>query len=255
MSTAPEFRVPDPTQVPDDVRFYYRHARRSQHPVLDLGGAAGRFCLPLAEQQIPVVVVDADESMLTALQAFADRHGFTLSTRTAALGEFAFERTFGMIYLPAGRLAGIVSFDEQLATLRRIRDHLPIGGKLAFDVPVPQITDMALNMGVSSQSLTMRETHRDADAGETTYVWERLHYDPIEQVETRHEVHERIDAEGRSLERFHRVERYAFFWPRQVRALLLAAGYMIEAVYGGFNDEPLTAESQVQVWLARRPID
>lgn len=246
---------PDPTHAPDDVRFYYRHARRSQHPVLEIGNSGGRYCLALADQEIPVVVLDNDEAYLAQLQAFAEQHLLDVGTRVGSLETFTFERTFGMVYLPAGCFAKVVSFEGQLALLRRLREHVPIGGKIVLDVPVPSIADMAFNLKTGGQALTMREMHADEESGGTTYVWERLQYDTIEQVETRHEVHERVDSSGASLDRAHRVRRRAYFWPRQMRALLIAAGYMIETVYGGFNDEPLTEESHVQVWLARRPID
>lgn len=248
------FTIPDPTVVPDDVRFYYRHARRSQHPVLELGGVDGRYALPLVDQDIPVYLLAEASEHLEALGAFAEQRGLPLTIHAGSLLTRTLERTFGMIYVPAGRMTELLSFDEQLALLGTIREHLPIGGKLAFDVPVPHIPDMAFNMGAGSQSLTMRETHTDSQ-DKTTYVWERRHYDPIEQVETQHEVHEEVDAAGTSLGRVHRVRRRAYFWPREVRALLLAAGYMIEAGYGGFVDEPLTSESRVQVWLARRAMD
>lgn len=255
LSSAAAFQHPDPTQAPDDVRFYYRHARRSQHPVLEIGNSQGRYCLPIAEQEIAVVVLDEDAEYLARLRAFAEQHGHPVTTHAASPASFEFERTFGMVYLPAGCFATVVSFDAQLALLRRLRKHLPIGGKLAFDVPVPSIADIALNLKTGGQALTMREMHRDDENGGITYIWERLHYDTVEQIETRHDVHERVDDKGTSLERTHTVRRQAYFWPNQVRALLIAAGYMIEDVYGGFNDEPLTEESRVQVWLARRPID
>lgn len=254
-TTASTFQHPDPNHTPNDVRFYYRHARRSQHPVLEIGNSGGRYCLPLAEQEIPVCVLDEDQEYLAELRAFAEQHEYPVTTQAASLESFEVEPTFGMIYLPAGCFTDVVTFDAQLALLRRLRAHLPIGGKFAFDVPLPSIADMALNLKAGGQALTMREMHKDEDNGGTVYVWERLHYDTVEQVETRHEVHERVDSSGASLNRAHSVRRQAYFWPRQVRALLMAAGYMIEAVYGGFNDEPLTEQSRVQVWLARRPID
>jgi hypothetical protein len=42
--------------------------------------------------------------------------------------------------------------------------------------------------------------------------------------------------------------------PDEMRMLLQEAGLRVEAVYGGFAGEPLTAAATEQLWLARRPL-
>lgn len=252
---SPRFVIPSPTEVPDDVRFYYRHARRSQEPVVELGATDGRYCLVLASQEIRVVGVDADAERLAAMQAFAETRGYPLTTVHAPWPEFEPTNRVGMIYVPAARLTSLLTFDEQMAFLRRVREHLHIGGKLAFDLPVPRVEKMAPFASEEGQALRLRETRHDEHTNITTYVWERRAYDLVNQVEVRHEVHEEVGPDGHTRSRRHVTHRRAFFWPQQVRAMLEAAGYYIEAVFGGFNDEPLTPESRVQVWVVRRPLD
>ncbi|GEM_PF-5912167 len=252
MSADASFVIPAPADVPDDVRFYYRHARRSQEPVVELGAAGGRYCLVLASQEIRVIGVDADAEKMAALESFARARGYPLTAVGAPWTEFTPEHRVGMIYVPASRFTALLTFEEQMAFLRRVRGHLHIGGKLAFDVPLLRQEEVADSRPDTPR---LRETRRDPTTGRLTYIWERRELDVVRQVETLHHIHEEVDAAGHTLSRRHVTRRRAFFWPHQVRAMLEAAGYYIEAVFGGFNDEPLTSESRVQVWVARRPLD
>lgn len=60
---------------------------------------------------------------------------------------------------------------------------------------------------------------------------------------------------GRDLVR-RRYRRLSFSWlePDDARALLLEAGFEIEAVHGDFDRRPFDpAASREQIWVARRP--
>ncbi|MDQ7029844.1 MAG: class I SAM-dependent methyltransferase [Ardenticatenia bacterium] len=252
MSADVRFVIPPPADVPDDVRFYYRHARRSQEPVVELGAAGGRYCLVLASQEIRVIGVDADAEEMTALEQFARARGYPLTAISAPWTEFTPERRVGMVYVPAARLTALLTFEEQMTFLRHVRQHLHIGGKLAFDLPVLRLEELIASQ---PEALHLYHTRQDPSTGQITYVWERRELDVVHQVATVHHIYEDVDPGGHTISRRHVTRKRAFFWPHQVRAMLEAAGYYIEAVFGGFNDEPLTPESRVHVWVARRPLD
>jgi SAM-dependent methyltransferase len=51
----------------------------------------------------------------------------------------------------------------------------------------------------------------------------------------------------------YRSLRVRYVTRREMEELLTNAGFEIEGVFGGFNNEPLTASSSELVWIARRP--
>ena len=55
------------------------------------------------------------------------------------------------------------------------------------------------------------------------------------------------------ISRIDRRMRLRCVWQDEMASLLARAGFEVEAVYGGFNDEPMTAGSSELVWIARRP--
>lgn len=86
------------------------------------------------------------------------------------------------------------------------------------------------------------------------YRWVSSRYHPLEQHVMVYFIYERVDDEGVTVQRWHRTTESTYFWPREVRALLEATGFEVEAFYGGWSDEPLTTNSTVQVWVARKAI-
>ena len=59
-------------------------------------------------------------------------------------------------------------------------------------------------------------------------------------------------AQAPVLSRIYKRMRLRYVQPDEMRSLLTAAGFDIEAAYGGFLNEPLTDSSSEMVWLARR---
>jgi ubiquinone/menaquinone biosynthesis C-methylase UbiE len=55
------------------------------------------------------------------------------------------------------------------------------------------------------------------------------------------------------ISRIHKLMRLRYVSKDEMEALLTGAGFELEAVYGGFNNELLTASSRELVWIAKRP--
>nr|WP_290665264.1 hypothetical protein [Ardenticatena sp.] len=248
----PRFSIPHPDDVADDVRCYYRHARRMPEPVVELGVVHGRYTLTLADQHIRMVAVGEDEGLLQALQVFAQERHLPVETLAAAWPQVRLPFRPGMLFLPEGRLTRLLAYEAVMAFLRHVHGLLQVGGKFMFDVPLPDMHAIAPYLLPTGQTLIWRGSTPLNDGG-VRHVWERRAYDVVAQCETRHIVEEDVDATGTTRARRHRLEERGWFWPRELRAMLDATGFFIEAVYGGFNDEALTDASSVQVWVVRKP--
>jgi SAM-dependent methyltransferase len=234
--------------------FWLRHARRSQEPVVVLYAGAGRVAVPLAQQEIRVVAVEADEAQRRQGEARSEEAGVLVEWQAGDAESFALRGKAGMMVLAEGSFQRLLTDAAQAAALRRIRDALQVGGKLALALAVPDVQEMARSVTGEGDVLRQERPTVEAESGTLLYRWQSSRYDVGEQRVTTHTIFERVDAEGVTIKRWHRASERAYLWPREVRLLLEGAGFEIEALFGGWNDELLTAASAQQVWVARRGI-
>jgi len=47
-------------------------------------------------------------------------------------------------------------------------------------------------------------------------------------------------------------QSWRYIWPAEFRLLVDVCGYSVEAVYGGFERQPLDSSSTEQVWILRK---
>jgi SAM-dependent methyltransferase len=97
--------------------------------VLDVGAGTGRVSLDLAARGVAVVAMDADASMLEALERRGA--GLPIETVIADAREFALGREFSLVIVPMQTLQLLGGRSGRAAFLARALDHLQPGGLLA----------------------------------------------------------------------------------------------------------------------------
>ncbi|MGB0388733.1 MAG: hypothetical protein ACPGWR_28270 [Ardenticatenaceae bacterium] len=243
---------------PDSLEFYFwlRHARRSEEPVVVLNAGTGRVAISLAKHAMPsrVIAVEGDEEKRRRGMARGKAAGVEMGWQAGEVASFALRQKAGMVALAEYAFEQLLTLDAQRAALRHLHQRLQIGGKLAFVLNVPDVQAMAASEGSTSGRLRRLEPLVEPKSGQTVYVWESSRYDLSQQRLSRHVVYEMVDQAGLTVRRWHRTFERAYFWPREVQLLLEGMKFDIEALYGGWNDEPFTNTSTQQVWIARKGI-
>jgi SAM-dependent methyltransferase len=117
--------------------------------------------------------------------------------------------------------------EERLEALRAARELLVDGGRLVFDVFAPGADDIAETHG--------RWLEREPD------IYERADWDTRSRTLT-------LSVRGPAGET---TMALAWLSPEEWRALLEAAGFEVEALYGWFDRRPFRG-GEDQVWVARR---
>ena len=236
--------------VTEDIPFYVEEARRSGGPVLELGCGTGRVALPIARAGIETVGLDVSPKMLDAARrkaaALTDEDGPLLLLQ-GDMRELALDRAFSLVIIPFRGFLSLLSVDDQVRTLSRVRDHLAPDGRLVFDIFVPDPDMLAQDQDVPYH---LRDVIRP-DTGERLVLWHQSRYDHHNQVIDVRVIVESLDDAGAVSRRLYRdfQVRYAHRW--EVEHLLARCGYEVVDLFGDFERSPFDETSAEMVWVAR----
>ena len=241
--------------IDGDVEFYVDEARRAGSPVLELGCGTGRILLPIGAAGIDVVGVDRATTML----AVARRKVAELDRETqkrielveADMRRLSLGRAFALVAIPYRAFLHLLTTDDQLEALARIREHLVDGGRLALNVFDPDLSMIASRVGAEGGRLHRRMTFTHPRTGREVVLWDTFHYDPARQVLEGAFVFEELDRDGAVLARHHAPLTLRWVYRYEMQHLLELAGFAVEALYGDFRRGPFRYGGE-QVWIARK---
>jgi SAM-dependent methyltransferase len=219
-----------------DREFYRELAVASGGPILELGCGTGRILLPIAETGLDCVGLDGSREMLDVFRSKALPANLALvegDVRSFELGQ-----EFALITLPFRVIQHLCEVDEQLACLAACRRHLAPGGRLAFDVFVPNLA----RMSVPSEAEKLAVTTTEGDVEVRRY--DAVVRDYVRQVSAVTFRYERrrgdaiLDSTSTSFE-------MRWFWKFELEHLLARSGFDDVVFYGGFDKRPYDAVSEM----------
>jgi SAM-dependent methyltransferase len=159
---------------------------------------------------------------------------------------FSLPDRFTLAVAPFRILQHLITSEEQLRSLAAVRRHLEPGGRFVFDVFNP--------------SFALLVKDRTCETGETpelelpdgrfmwrTYRIPRVRFvDQVNEVELIYYV-----RKGVSTERIVQAFEMRWYQKAELEHLLARAGFVVEAMYGGFDRRPLTDAAPEIVVVAR----
>jgi ubiquinone/menaquinone biosynthesis C-methylase UbiE len=237
--------------VRDDIPFYVEEALAAGGPVLELGCGTGRVTIPIAAAGVDITGIESSAAMLEVA-----RH------KTEALPEDSRPRLvegdmrdlslggqqFHLIIIPFRGFLALMTVEDQMSALSSISSHLAPGGRLIFDVFVPDL-DMLVQAG--DTSFHLRDVV-DAEAGTRLVLWHQSAYDNHAQIIDARIIVEELDEVGTVEKRYYRdfQLRYAHRW--ELQHLLTTCGYEIDDLHGDFERTPFDEDSMDMVWVTSR---
>jgi SAM-dependent methyltransferase len=252
----------------EDVAFYVALAQRTGGPVLEYGVGNGRIALPIARHGIDVVGVDHSKPMLGALRARLTEEPTVVRRRVRVvrgdMRRVKLRRRFPLVLCTFNTALHLYSREDVERFLARVREHLAPRGRFVVDLSVPRAADLARDGSKPFHAPRFRHP----TAGVVVTNREHFDYDPIRQVlfvsmefepfapaprpqeergRPNAQAKPRLTAGGWVTPLAHRQ-----FFPQEWAALLHYNGFRVERVEGDFHGGPLTRDSDVMVWHARR---
>ena len=117
-----------------DTKFHLERFQGLQGPILEPACGSGRTLVPLLEAGCEVTGFDTSEEMLDQCRARCAERGFTPHLSNQRFEDFAYDRRFAAVLIPAGSFTLIDRFDAAMAVLRRFHDCLSPGGIIVLDI-------------------------------------------------------------------------------------------------------------------------
>jgi SAM-dependent methyltransferase len=224
-------RLYDPwsSGVVEDISFYVDEALAAGGTVVELGVGTGRIAIPTAMAGVNVIGVDSSEGMLAVCAERGKEAGVAglLDLRRGDLRRPPVDERVPLVTCPFRAFLHLASDEERLEALGAARELLEPEGRLVFDVFAPSQEDIEETDGRWIEREPGIDERADWDLGEQTLT-----------LSVR-------GAQGAS--------SMTLWWlePQRWNALLLEAGFAVEACYGWFDRRPF-AGGEDTVWIASR---
>ena len=235
----------------EDLAFYGDLAAAQGRPVLELGCGTGRILVPLAKAGHHVVGVDASPHMLAVAAGKLASAGADVAARVrlveADLRSLQLEERFDLAIVAVRTFAYLVTRDEQQEALGAIAAHLRPGGRLALDLLNPTPGWLARPAGSVRQDVFGELPSNGGTVARTDTM---VSTDLATQVRVIRSAYE--TAQNGSVRKHYVEWPFRYTYRFEAELLLERAGFEVEAVYGGYQREPFTSDSQVMLLVARR---
>jgi SAM-dependent methyltransferase len=240
-----------------DVAFYAAEAARYAPggDVLDLGCGTGRLLLPLARAGHRVTGVDASPAMLArcrdklsvepaavrerATLHEADVRAFSVPLRTGS--------GFGLVMAPFRIVQHLLTTDDQLRCLARVKQHLAPSGRFVFDVFNPHFALMVKDRSAEAEDAPERELSDGRLFRRTARVLRVRWTEQVSEVELIYYV-----TAGGKVTRTVQSFEMRWYTSTELEHLLARAGFAVEALYGDFNRGALHDAAPEMVVVARK---
>ena len=223
------FYDPWSRSVVEDVDFYVEEALASDGPVVELAVGTGRIAIPIAEAGIRVIGIDSSPEMLAVARERAAAAGVSelVDLRVGDLREPPVSERVPLVICPFRSLLHMETEAAKLEALRAVRALLDPGGRFVFDVFSPSAEDIG-------------ETH-DRWLEREPGIFERAVWDKGTRT---------LALSVRSGEVTETFDLHWLSAPEWL-ALLDAAGFDVDEVYGWFDRRPYDGDEDM-VFLSRK---
>jgi ubiquinone/menaquinone biosynthesis C-methylase UbiE len=211
-------------EMTEDVAFYVGLAREADGPLVELAIGNGRVAIPVAQATGKKVIgIDTSPAMLEQAREGAAEAGVELELHEGDMRELALDEQAALIYCPFRALLHLPTWADRRRTFERVAASLRPGGRFAWNA-------FAFDHQIAARLDGQRQEEP---------VPHTIRYGVSDN-----RIEIALDDGGTSM----------LWWATKNEwlGLIDVAGFELEALYGGFDGEPLTDDSHEYVFVARR---
>jgi ubiquinone/menaquinone biosynthesis C-methylase UbiE len=232
-----------------DLPMLGQFAARCGSPILELACGTGRVLLPLARQGYQVTGVDVSAAMLDRTRHKVSSEGLEERVCLAQqdMRDLELDSPFSFVFVVSSSFQHLLTIDDQLAVLARVRRHLSPGGLFLVDLFNPDLSRLLDFQG----RVTLDKIMTDPETGRPILKYHSQTVDLGQQTVYTTLIMDELDDRGQ-------VQRTLFPFPLrymfrgEVELLLRHAGFALEAVYGSYDLDEYSGDSERLIAVAHR---
>jgi len=218
-------------------------------PILELACGTGRALLPLARQGYQVTGVDISPEMLAIARRKVEAEGLAdrVTLVEQDMRQLALDGRFNLAFVAVNSFMHLLTVDDQMEALSRIREHLNPGGRLLLDLFNPDLGRLLDFRG----QVSLDKVLTDPETGHTVMKMRSDRADLSQQTISVSFIFDEVDGQGvvrRTLVPF--SVRYLF--RAELEHLLQRSGFAVEAIYGSYDLDDFSSDSEKMITVARR---
>lgn len=240
----------------EDVAFFVDAASKAGGPVLELGCGTGRVLIPTARAGVEIVGLDLSGHMLDVCRQRLRDEPAVVQSRVrlvhADMRTFDLGRTFNLVTMPFRPFQHLLTVDDQLSCLERVRRHLADGGGLILDLFNPSLD--ALVNRPEGEELGDEPEFQMPDGRRVRRCYRILAHDRFNQVNDFEFVYYVRHPDGRE-ERLADPFRLRYLFRFEAEHLLARAGFTIEHLYAGYDRSPFGSTYPGELVFVARKTD
>lgn len=241
-----ELYAADYQDTRDDIDFLVVLARHSPGPIVEYMSGTGRVLLPLARAGFTVTGVDTSlEMMAVAQQQCAQEPSLKITLTHGDVRDWHSDTQFGLAIIAVNSFMHLTDVDDQLKALHNIHRNLKPNGRLCIDVLNPDIRAIPNYSG----KLTLMNRFTLPD-GRSVQKFSAVTVDVSSQL--MHVTFLYDINENNAIRRVETSFPMRWFWRYEIEHLLARAGFEIEQIYGDYELEEFTSESEQMLIVASK---
>ncbi len=225
----------------DDIDFYREEALKTNGKVLEIACGTGRIYLEMLKDGVDAYGIDISENMLKVLKMKAKKSGLEPKVRKADMRTFKLKDKFPLIIIPFRSFLHNLTIEDQIKTLKNIKNHLAPNGKfiLNFFFPNPEVI-------LNTYGKEIKETIKSKDK-KYTLINKAYFVDEVNQII---EFINTLKENDKTVweDKF----QLAFIYKKEFELLLRLVGFKKWKVYADFNRKPLKSYKQEIVWIIEK---
>ncbi len=237
----------------DDLLMYSELATEYGGPIFEVGAGTGRVMFHLAKAGYEVHGIDIEPAMLDRARQLADAHP-ALKKRLTFIQEdiikYKTDSTYPLVIVPYNGLMHFHEQEQQLKVLRRLHDLTTPDGLMVLDLPNPADAFAAQD----TDAMIFEKTFLEPDSGHLVMQYSVSSLDRTSQQIHINWIYDEVGGDG-TVKRTLAPVIFRYFFYDEIRLLLQASGFSVEAVYGSPELDPYEDGCERMIVFARPTIE
>lgn len=237
----------------DDLLMYSELASEYGGPIFEFGSGTGRVMFHLAKAGYEVHGIDIEPAMLDRARQRLNENPSLKKYLTFIQDDVLKYKTgnkYPLVLVPYNGLMHFHDQNQQLKLLGRFRELITDDGLLVLDLPNPADAFAAQD----TDAMIFEKTFLEPDNGHLVMQYSVSTLDRTEQLLRINWIYDEVGGDG-TVKRTVAPVIFRYFFYSEVRLLLQASGFTVEAVYGSPELDPYEDGCERMIIFARPSID